>query len=179
MRVLCYGDSNTYGYDPRSFLGGRYPAKSRWVDILTELTGWEIVNGGENGREIPKRCSGALWAQTPDLLIVMLGSNDILQGLSAEEAAEQMEHFLERLPIQRDRILLIAPPHMRWGAWINEERELEEIARLGATYERVAKKMGIAFADAGKWEISLTFDGVHFDENGHRTFARELYKILT
>ena len=25
QRILCYGDSNTYGYDSRSYLGGRYP----------------------------------------------------------------------------------------------------------------------------------------------------------
>ena len=31
-RVLCFGDSNTYGYDPRSFFGGRYPG--RWTDLL-------------------------------------------------------------------------------------------------------------------------------------------------
>ena len=30
MKVICYGDSNTYGYDPRSWLGGRYDADSRW-----------------------------------------------------------------------------------------------------------------------------------------------------
>lgn len=27
MRMLCYGDSNTYGYDPRGFRGERYPAE--------------------------------------------------------------------------------------------------------------------------------------------------------
>ena len=42
MRMLCYGDSNTYGYDPRGFFGDRYPEESRWVDILVQRTGWEI-----------------------------------------------------------------------------------------------------------------------------------------
>ena len=27
MTLLCYGDSNTYGFDPRSYFGGRYPAE--------------------------------------------------------------------------------------------------------------------------------------------------------
>ena len=36
MNVICFGDSNTYGYDPRSYLGGRYDPDSRWVDILAE-----------------------------------------------------------------------------------------------------------------------------------------------
>lgn len=34
MKIVCFGDSNTYGYDPRSWLGGRYDVDSRWVDIL-------------------------------------------------------------------------------------------------------------------------------------------------
>ena len=32
--VLCYGDSNTYGYDGRDPFGGRLPANARWVDLL-------------------------------------------------------------------------------------------------------------------------------------------------
>ena len=53
MNIICFGDSNTYGYDPRSWLGGRYDAGSRWVDILASETGWTIRNMGVNGREIP------------------------------------------------------------------------------------------------------------------------------
>lgn len=53
INVICFGDSNTYGYDPRSYLGGRYGPDSRWVDILAEKTGWTICNMGQNGREIP------------------------------------------------------------------------------------------------------------------------------
>ena len=53
MRLLCFGDSNTYGYDPRSYAGDRYPPESRWTDLLAEISGWEVVNMGLNGREIP------------------------------------------------------------------------------------------------------------------------------
>ena len=34
MNVICFGDSNTYGYDPRAYFGGRYDTDCRWVDIL-------------------------------------------------------------------------------------------------------------------------------------------------
>ena len=40
MNVICFGDSNTYGYDPRGYFGGRYEAGNRWVDILAGETGW-------------------------------------------------------------------------------------------------------------------------------------------
>ena len=54
MRVLCFGDSNTYGYDPRGFFGDRYDAEDRWVDLLAKQTGWDVINLGANGREIPR-----------------------------------------------------------------------------------------------------------------------------
>ena len=38
MKVICFGDSNTYGYDPRPLDGGRYDASCRWVDILEAKT---------------------------------------------------------------------------------------------------------------------------------------------
>ena len=37
MKILCFGDSNTYGYDPRSFLDDRYPADVRWNPDLSAL----------------------------------------------------------------------------------------------------------------------------------------------
>ena len=55
MNIVCFGDSNTYGFDPRSWFGNRYDAESRWPDILESKTGWNICNLGENGREVPVR----------------------------------------------------------------------------------------------------------------------------
>ena len=37
--IICYGDSNTYGYDPQSLTGGRYPENICWTGILQEKTG--------------------------------------------------------------------------------------------------------------------------------------------
>ncbi|MFQ7125486.1 MAG: GDSL-type esterase/lipase family protein, partial [Eisenbergiella sp.] len=92
MNIICFGDSNTYGYDPRSYLGDRYDVDSRWVDILAEETGWTVRNLGENGREIPT--SAPDFPADTDLLIVMLGTNDLLQGRSPEQAAARLERFL-------------------------------------------------------------------------------------
>ena len=92
MNVICFGDSNTYGYDPRGYFGGRYDADSRWVDILAAETGWTVSNPGQNGREIP--FSAPSFPAGTDLLIVMLGTNDLLQGRSPEQAARRLERFL-------------------------------------------------------------------------------------
>ena len=78
----------------------------------------------------------------------------------------------------RTRLLLVSPPPMVPGTWITETRLLRESARFAGCYENVAKKLGVAFVDAGQWGIDLAFDGVHFLPRGHRTFADRLLTVL-
>jgi hypothetical protein len=51
--VICYGDSNTYGFDPRMGCPERLPRRVRWTGRLDALPGLRIINEGMNGREIP------------------------------------------------------------------------------------------------------------------------------
>ena len=185
MKILCFGDSNTYGYDPRSYFGSQYPAEHRWVDLLAQKLGCKAVNAGENGREIPRR-EGELQHfdlmlsnQKPlDLLLVMLGGNDLLQGNSVETVAQRMESFLARIPLNREQIVLIAPPRMKRGTWVTDEQLLEDCVRLNVAYGTVAEKLGVRFVDATNWDIEVTFDGVHYLEKGHQTFAEQLCLAL-
>ena len=185
MKVLCYGDSNTYGYDPRGFFGGRYTKESRWVDILAQKLKWEIQNEGQNGREIPsrpfqyQRAGELLTPSAPDICAVMLGTNDLLRGFTAMETCSRMEAFLRYLQPKCGRLLLIAPPPMKRGAWVTEENLIAESVRLTEAYQVLSRKLGIAFVNAGQWNVDLTFDGVHFTEAGHRVFAEGLYTYLT
>lgn len=39
--IWCFGDSNTYGYDPCGFFGGRYAAP--WPELLAEKTGLRVI----------------------------------------------------------------------------------------------------------------------------------------
>ena len=181
--MLCFGDSNTYGYDPRGCFGGQYPAEGRWVDILAKKTGWEIRNEGECGREIPQQHHQwnhleQLLTQLPDLFAVMLGTNDLLEGASAQEVCSRMEAFLRHIQPKCAAILLIAPPPMKPGAWVTEERLILDSLQLSEQYRMLSEKLGISFADAGKWNVPLAFDGVHFTEAGHRAFAERLYEWL-
>ena len=186
MKILCFGDSNTYGYDPRSYFGGQYPAQHRWVDLLAQKLNCTAVNAGENGREIPRR-EGELQRfdlmlsnQKPlDLLLVMLGGNDLLQGNSVETVAQRMERFLTRIPLEKTKIALIGPPRMKPGAWITDDRLLEDCVRLNAAYRTVAEKLGVRFVDATGWDIDVTYDGVHYSEKGHQTFAEQLFLSLS
>lgn len=176
MKVICFGDSNTYGYDSRGYFGGRYDADSRWVDILAAETGWTVCNMGQNGQEIPS--SAPAFPDDIDLLIVMLGTNDLLQGRSPEQATERLERFLTAVPLDRSKILLIAPPPMALGEWVPSQQLINDSHTFAQLCRSLADQMGIRFADAGKWDISLAYDGVHFTGQGHKAFAAELLEEL-
>ena len=176
MKIICFGDSNTYGYDPRGYFGGRYDANCRWVDILAAETGWDIYNMGQNGREIP--AAAPAFPDDTDLLIVMLGTNDLLQGCSPEQAAERLEQFLLGIPLDRSKILLIAPPPMTLGEGVPSQQLIDDSHTFAQLCQTLAEHLGIRFADAGKWDIPLAYDGVHFTEQGQKTFAARLLEEL-
>ena len=184
MKILCFGDSNTYGYDPRSYFGGQYDPAYRWVDLLAGKLGCTAVNAGEVGREIPVReterlrFARLLRDQKPDLLIIMLGTNDLLQGHSPEAAALRMEDFLTRIDWDPGKILLIAPPPMKLGFWVPTQELADASKELGAAYQALSGRLGIRFADAGAWQIALTFDGVHLAPEGHAAFAENLFRCI-
>ena len=181
MRILCFGDSNTYGYDPRGFFGDRYGAEDRWVDLLAKQTGHECINAGANGREIPRNpyALRLLTEHAPvDIFLVMLGTNDLLQGTSAKEAATRMEAFLNSLLPNCKQVLLVSPPPMKRGAWVPTDALVDESIRLAKECKFLAEKLNILFIDTRHWNIELTFDGVHFTEVGHHAFAENLRKEL-
>ena len=181
MRILCFGDSNTFGYDPRGFFGDRYGTEDRWVDLLEKQTGHDCINAGANGREIPRNPYALRLLteqQEVDIFLVMLGTNDLLQGTSAKEAAARMETFLNSLLPHCKQFLLVAPPPMKRGAWVPSNVMVAESNHLAEEYKILAEKLNIPFVDTRHWNIDLTFDVVHFTEAGHHTFAENLGKEL-
>ena len=71
-------------------------------------------------------------------------------------------------------ILLVSPPPMKRGAWVPDDGLVEESKELSRQYEGLAKRLGLLYADAGEWDITLAYDGVHFTEEGHARFAKGL-----
>lgn len=184
-RILCLGDSNTYGYDPRSFLGSRYPKEISWTGRL-EREGREVLNCGQNGQSIYRPAAFPWLAPLltsrgkPDRILLMLGTNDLLQGAKPEDCGKSMETLLNFLleQAQGARLLLIAPPPMQPGDWVETRELIDRSRRLADVYRDVAEKLGVDFADAGSWDVELCFDGVHFSPAGHAAFARGLVQIL-
>ncbi len=190
--ILCFGDSNTYGYDPRSLFGDRYPADIRWTGILS-AAGFDVINAGMNGRTIPdslpafRQFEKKLDELPQDgCVLLMLGTNDLLlQGRpSAEAVAARMKAFLEseeeRRQISRmgNRFVLLSPPALREGSWVLGADQIRESRKLGECYRKIAKLFEFSFADMTTEDLPLCFDGVHLSEEGHRRVAEKVIEAL-
>lgn len=194
-RILFYGDSNTYGFDPHGYFGGRYPESVRWVSVLQRslLREWEIYDDGMNGREIPANQSGwdnmkaSIDAVSPiDIFAIMLGSNDYLNMYEPDimKLIERMEttitivmnHLRERKA--RTKILLMAPPYIET---MNDDYYAKydtTNGKLSFAYRKLAEHMKILFADTASWRVKLAADGVHMSEEGNLAFAARMEELL-
>ena len=176
MNTICFGDSNTYGYDPRSYLGVRYNPDSRWVDILAVETGWTVYNIGQNGREIPAAAPD--FPADTDLLIVMLGTTTCSRDEVRNRPLRGWIGSFLCISLDRSKILLIAPPPMTLGAWVPSQQLIDASRTFARLCQALAKQMDLRFVDAGKWDIPLAYDGVHFTDQGHKAFAAGLLEEL-
>lgn len=192
-KVLFYGDSNTYGYDPRGYLGGRYPESSRWPNLLQAGLGrmWKIESDGMNGRTIPYmrfQIEGMLnrieCCAPLDLFAIFLGTNDLwnMPTPQADVPAARMEHVLSlvrEMPAIRDNgtgILIMTPPRMRMDD--NNSAYLEASRQMAERFAEIAQTNGDLLADAYSWNLDLAYDGVHLSERGHRQLAVRMTEYL-
>lgn len=192
QKIICFGDSNTYGFD--CLTCGRLSKNLRWTGILNESPDLTVCNYGENGLEIPEDpwdladLDRILSHEAPfDLLIIMLGSNDLLtmyrSGMNkiSQRMAGLLYHILEHPAIDMDasKILLIAPTPTQLARTDPYCNHYDQVSRgFGSAYKQLAAAIGTHFADAGQWDIELGPDGVHFTANGHLTFALKLEALL-
>ena len=67
---------------------------------------------------------------------------------------------------------------MAMGEWVSSPQLIEDSHIFARLCQTLAERLGIRFADAGRWDIPLAYDGVHFTEQGHRSFAIKLLEEL-
>lgn len=193
--VLCYGDSNTWGYDPRT--GGRYPRDSRWPGVLRRALGegylvieeglngrttvWDDpIEGYKNGKSYLIPC---LETHRPiDLVVIMLGTNDLKMrfSVSAFDIANGAGVLVD--VAQRSatgpgggppQVLLVAPPPVAKLTGFAEMFEGAErkSARFAEQYRRVATERRCAFLDASTVIRSSDLDGIHLEAGEHEKLA--------
>lgn len=206
-RILCYGDSNTWGWVPMGMGLKRFTTEERWTGILQKKLGenYEIIEEGLGGRttmfddprpEFPERnglksLPAILESHLPlDLVILMLGTTDTKEMLSVsqKDITEGMRRLVKAIKefkvlegSQSPEILVIVPPI------VEEEAELasklfkggkEKTASLVQSYAKLAEAEGVNYLDPTR-EIKVdTTEGIHLDANNHSKLAELVFEKI-
>ena len=194
--ILCYGDSNTWGWNPKTL--ARYGRDERWPGALSNQLGdgYLIIEEGQNGRTtvwddpVEGHKNGltylppCLESHHPlDLVIIMLGSNDLKMRFSVStydiaQSVGVLVDVVQKSAFGPDghppQVLLMAPPPL---ARLSDFAEMftggaEKSLNLGTYYRQVATELGCHFLDAGQIIISSDADGVHLDPNEHEKLGK-------
>jgi lysophospholipase L1-like esterase len=197
-KILCYGDSNTWGYDPLT--RDRFNREVRWPGVLRLSLGegYEVIEEGLNGRTtvwedpIEGYKNGlsylipCLESHRPlDLVIIMLGTNDMkmrfsLSAYDAAEGAGVLVRIVQKSEAGKDgsapAVLLMAPPPFaRLTGFADFFAGGEEKSRkFGEQYRRVAGELGCHFLDTATVIVSSELDGIHFEREEHARLGQEV-----
>ena len=201
-RILCYGDSNTWGYVPSSD-ADRYPINVRYPRVLQNLLGdeYETIEEGLPGRTMISddlkegvgnrngslEFGQAVYTAIPvDYIIIMLGTNDVkyLHQACAIKCAEALEiDYIKKIEdklagkIKNDpKIIVVVPPVIGNGDPMFLENDILETKLMSIEFHIIAERHNCLFVDNDGLETGS--DGVHLTEKSHLVLADKLYKTI-
>ncbi|MEO3385860.1 SGNH/GDSL hydrolase family protein [Mesorhizobium sp. CAU 1741] len=203
--ILSYGDSLTWGYDPRG--PARHAPEDRWPNVLQSLLGEkaQVIAEGLNGRTTAfddhladadrngaRLLPTILHSHAPiDLVIIMLGSNDMKpfvcgHAFGAKQGMRRLINIVRAhaYPFEMDapEVLIVAPPALcetadpDFAASFGLGRE--QSAMLASLYSDLADLEGCGFFDAGSVAKTTPIDGAHLDADNTRAIGKGLEPLV-
>jgi lysophospholipase L1-like esterase len=203
--ILCFGDSNTWGFRPDGI--GRFEWEARWPGILQrELSGYaRIIEEGLNARTTvfddpvegvcvsrngSRHLPLLLETHRPiDLVIIFLGVNDLKRRFDATpfdiaQGAAELVGIVNRSIAGTEgrapRTLLICPPPVKELKVFASlfEGAIAKSTTLADHYAWQAGRLGCYFLDAGKVVSLSPVDGIHLDAEGHAILGAKVAEIV-
>lgn len=204
--VLCYGDSNTYGYNPVD--ATRHPRNVRWTGRLQMLLGedYTVIEEGCNGRttvfkepvdswksglEYLKPCLNS--HKPVDIVVMMLGTNDLKMvfqadtetiARGAERLVREIYDFADQKQTFRPKVVLVSPPEIGEGIVASpygdsfDETAITRSREFPKYYKEVAKRNNCAFFDAAKVVKPSKEDSLHLMPEEHAKFAKVMCECI-
>lgn len=202
--ILCYGDSNTWGYDPATL--GRHSQVVRWTGVLRNSLNSKayVIEEGLNGRTTvfdepfregrngSKLLIPILESHAPlDLVIVALGANDLkpIYHASPYDSALGLKKIIT-LIYQNNfgrnsvspEIIVITPVIFQELSSATSERfqgGREKFPQLIDEYKKVAEDCNAHFFDSNHICTASRIDGVHLDEQNHTKLGLALAEYIS
>lgn len=170
--IAALGDSLTQGYGLMQ-ADGFVPQLEAWLEA--EGADVRLINAGVSGDTTAGGLSRVGWTLTPDVdaMIVTLGGNDLLRGLSPEQARSNIDGILQAAAAADVEVLLI-------GMEAPGNFGPEYKAQFDAIYPELAESYGTGYlasffaglveegesADPTKLRAWFQADGIHPNPQG-------------
>lgn len=175
--LLFLGDSLTEGLGVAQELS--FPFLIQKKSKIIENS-WTIISSGSSGSTTASTLSRMKWLCSqkpkPDLIFILMGSNDALRGLDIKETEKNLEGSLQWAQENKIDVILgqmHAPPN--YGK--------KYFNQFSDVFPRLSKKFKIPLAPyilknvAGVASLNQK-DGIHPNEKGHEIIAEDVYKFL-
>lgn len=204
--ILCLGDSNTHGYcaDPKDCADGgiRFNEDERWTCRLQAALGSDylVTEEGLSGRTTVfvdpiHESMDALSVLYPilksheciDLLIIMLGTNDVKERFAANEyvIGAGMERLIQRAKTidcwgtQKPNLLVVGPPRIGDGFHdaVMGNGCVERSRGVAEQFRIVAERNQVHFLNAADCEFNQV-DFMHLTCKGHAQLAEKLAALV-
>ena len=160
LQVVAFGDSLTYGIGTT---GG-----NDFVSVLSGRLGISIVNAGLPGDTTGSalnRLDGSVIARKPKIVIVLLGGNDLLQGVPVQQRVTNITTIVQRIRAAGAAVLLVGlgdPPLDPFDGALPALGTSTSSTYVPAILEGI---YGVP---------SLMFDSIHPNNAGHAIMADRL-----
>ena len=195
-KILCFGDSNTYGFNPLT--RGRYNTETRWTGILQELckNKYEIIEAGCNNRTAFSDNPAGI-EQTgykvlpnylklnPDYIIFQIGINDLQFQYNNSDIENGFEKLITLTKsISNAHIIILSAPELTTSVLkspifskLFDETSIKKSKELITILEKIAQKHNCKYIELNNIKVSA-IDGLHYETKEHRIIAQTIYKHL-
>ncbi|AGK97509.1 GDSL-type esterase/lipase family protein [Clostridium pasteurianum] len=184
MKIVCIGDSLTYGYGVHS--------EECWVELLHKSLNIEIINKGVNGDTttgILSRSYKDILELNPSHVILMAGTNDILLNYSIDNIIDNIKFLLKEIKNNNiSPILALQPPviaglaRTHWDEYINYTKADEHLFQYIQETKTFSFENNINIIDFYSTFIkinditNLYSDGIHPNSKGHKLMFETIIK---
>jgi acyl-CoA thioesterase-1 len=164
VTVVAFGDSLTTGVGTTG--------DNDYVSVLEDRTGVPIINAGRSGDTTASalsRIDSAVLSRDADIVIVLLGGNDLLQGVPLQQRIDNMTSIVQRIRADGAAVILVGVGN---GAIDPFEGALPTIASQTSSTLVPAVLEGIIGVP------SLMADLIHPNNAGHAIMADRIEPAL-